>query len=90
MTDPADFKAPFEMYPYLSVMENRSPEQKLHSNLGHAKNAIGQGGGYDYRNDKYVRMARGGQIYEWDPIHNEWKLLYDVPARTPVSELPWK
>jgi hypothetical protein len=68
--------------PYLSIIPTRSPEQKTHTSLGHAKNAVNNKiwSGYSHRHD----MA----IYEW--VDNDWKLLYDIPAGTTENNLPWR
>ena len=65
---------------YLSYIEFRGRWQKggrykFHSNIGHAKNAIGQHG--------------GGKIWMWNPTFYKWSLLYDVPQGTPYNEYPW-
>lgn len=49
-------------YRFRTECRNRNNYEKLHTTLGHAKNAINGAG--------------GGRIFEW--IDNEWKLLYDV------------
>jgi hypothetical protein len=67
--------------PYLSVCPDRSPRQKVHTNLGHAKNAVA------YRDQWGHGLHAACQIYEWKD--NEWSLLYDVPAGTRSNNMPW-
>lgn len=57
-----------QIKPYLTIIESRNPNQKLHSALGHAKNAFDQSQYY---------LGRWGQLYEYRD--GEWILLYDIP-----------
>lgn len=67
--------------PYLSVCPDRRPQQKVHTNLGHAKNAVA------YRDNWGRGLADDCQIYEWH--EDSWSLLYDVPAGTRSRNMPW-
>lgn len=65
--------------PYLSIIPDRRPIQKLHANVGHAKNAInGRGGPHG----ALVPM----QVYEY--VDNDWVLLYDIKKGD--VEPPWR
>ena len=88
MANEQQFPSPYQMYPYLTDVPLRRPRQKLHENLGHAKNSVAVMYGYDY--DTGQRTVRGGQIYEWNPLHSQWELIYDVAYETPSDKLPWK
>jgi hypothetical protein len=75
--------------PYLTIIPNRSPREKTHVNIGHAKNAVqakmSYRGAYGYANyQTTVHIA----VYEW--LDNQWSLLWDIPSGTPESKLPWK
>lgn len=65
--------------PYLSIIPNRRPEQKTHTNIGHAKNAV---------NDKlgYRGASCDMQIFEYRD--NGWELLYDIKKGD--LEPPWR
>lgn len=52
--------------PYLTIIPDRSPVQKVHTSLGHAKNALT----YDKR--------REGTLWEWNTEQGAWELLYTV------------
>lgn len=71
---------PLRPQPYMSVVPGRSPEQKAHMTLGHAKSAVGAK--LNAYRGSYYDMA----IYEWK--NNGWELLYDIPKGTKVA--PWK
>lgn len=71
---------PLRPQPYMSVVPNRSPEQKAHMSLGHAKSAVGSKIN-QYGHGSYYDMA----IYEWKD--GDWEILYDVPKGTKVA--PW-
>jgi hypothetical protein len=67
--------------PYLTIIPNRIPQQKTHTSLGNAKNAIS----YKVeRNGTQWDMA----VYEW--VDGEWSLLWDIPEGTKEHELPWR
>lgn len=58
--------------PYLTIIPDRSPVQKTHTSLGHAKNALT----YDKR--------REGTLWEWKD--GEWSLLYTVTCEQVRNE----
>jgi hypothetical protein len=66
--------------PYLSIIPHRKPQQKTHSNIGHAKNAV---------NGKW-NTWRGAecdmQIFEFSD--DGWQLLYDIKRGD--TEPPWR
>lgn len=64
--------------PYLTVILDRRPVQKVHTKLAHAKLAFDQfeGGG--------LYPGRWGKIYEQKD--GEWVLLYDIPEPIAVEE----
>lgn len=73
---------PAQATPYLTVIPDRLPKQKVHTNLGHAKNAI------NYRTDAWGQGTPSEcLLYEWKD--DEWQLLYRVPAGTSKKNLPW-
>lgn len=55
-----------QIKPYLTIIEARTPKQKMHTSLGHAKNALT----YD--------KSRSGTLWEW--VDGEWVLLYTVTS----------
>lgn len=55
-----------QVKPYLTIIESRRPIQKMHTNIGHAKNA--------FLYDEH----RGGTMWEWKD--GEWVLLYTVTS----------
>lgn len=61
--------------PYLTIIPGRTPEQKLHSKIGHAKNAFSQASYY---------KGRWGQLFEWKD--GEWSLLFDIPEPQVISQ----
>lgn len=78
---------PSVKYPiYLTVIEDRRPQQKLHQNIGRAKNAVGYDVGWV--NGGYT--VRGGQIYVMKDADSDWELLYDITPRSLASHLPWR
>lgn len=86
--------------PFITIIEDRSPEQKSHLNIGQAKNAVGSGwGGGRYfkevddagKETGYYTscgQVRGGSI--WQQTDNEFVLIYDIEPNTPALALPWK
>lgn len=60
-----------KVFPFLTVIPGRRPQQKMHTSVGHAKNAF-QDTGYG--------RHRTGQLYKWSG--EGWELLYDVPEQT--------
>lgn len=71
---------PLRPQPYMSVVPSRSPTQKAHMSIGHAKSAVGAK--LSTYHGSYSDMA----IYEWK--EGGWELLYDIPKGTKVA--PWK
>lgn len=81
-----------KMLPYLSVVPGRRPENKMHTSLGHAKNAVQnypKNGGWRHDREKGGTVC-GGQIYQWCSECNEWELLYDVAPGSWQADLPWR
>jgi hypothetical protein len=66
-----------KIFPYLTVIEDRNPVQKMHATLGHAKNAFSFEEWYG---------GRYGQMYEYKD--GDWVLLYDIPKPEIVEEIP--
>jgi hypothetical protein len=64
---------------YATHVPGRRPAWKFHTNLGHAKNAVGQ--------SPWFLGARGGRIFEWD--NGEWVLLWEIKGGTDRKQLPW-
>jgi len=73
---------PEQTFPYLTVIPDRRPVQKVHRNIGQAKNAV------SYRDSFYTGIPCDIQVYEWKRDH--WTLLWDIPAGTKSSQMPWK
>jgi hypothetical protein len=87
--------------PYITVIEDRRPREKAHSNIGQAKNAVGLQwwsgeklieviDGIATGRSKYVNRVRGGQVWWLNPNTAELELLYDIPTGALESELPWR
>lgn len=72
MAEPMVMPEP-KVFPYLTIIPGRRPEQKMHEKIGHAKNAFEQHPGSGYR-------CRYGKLYQY--IDGEWVLLYDIPEQT--------
>jgi hypothetical protein len=62
-----------KVFPYLTIVNERHPKQKMHATLVHAKNAFSA-------NWAARSLHRTGQLFEW--VGDSWDLLYDVPAQT--------
>jgi hypothetical protein len=69
---------PFDFPVAATRIKWRSPEWKFHTNIGHAKNAVGQ---------SWYNGARGGQI--WVLQDGEWSLKWDIKEGTKKENLPW-
>jgi hypothetical protein len=74
-----------KVYPFLTVIPNRHPAQKLHTSLGHAKNAVHARMFY-VRNGGYATTVPI-QLYKYE--NDDWVLLYDIPSGTRKDDLPW-
>lgn len=74
MIEPTLYPKPI-ITPYLTIIPNRRPVQKLHVGLGHAKNAL------TYDSSKYGTL--------WEMIDGEWKLLYTV-EKGETWNPPWR
>lgn len=60
-----------KVFPFLTIVNERRPKQKMHTSLAHAKNAFwGSSSG----------AHRTGQLYKW--AGEGWELLYDIPKQT--------
>lgn len=53
--------------PYLTIIEDRRPVQKMHSSLGHAKNAF------------TFDRSRAGTLWEWKD--GDWSLLHTITRK---------
>lgn len=65
-----------KVFPYLTICPHRSPVQKLHTAIGHAKNAFQNP--YSYNTNRVGTM--------WQMVDGEWELLYTVERE---GKLPW-
>ena len=74
---------PVQSFPYLTVAPDRRPQQKVHKNIGQAKNAISYRASMTYKR----ALPKDCQIYEWK--NDKWTLLWDIPAGTRVDDMPW-
>ena len=74
---------PLKIQPFLTVIPGRTPKQKLHANIGHAKLAIRNAMPYSPTKGCYYDM----QMFEWKD--GAWALLHDFPSGTTTLELPW-
>lgn len=63
--------------PYLTIIPNRYPQQKLHAKIGFAKNAFQNPWGYN--------TNRVGTLWEW--VDGVWELLYTVERE---GNPPWR
>lgn len=69
-----------KIMPYLTLIPNRNPRQKQHTDLGQAKKAI------LYRLDQGATIV-DARIYRWS--NHGWELLYTIPAGTTRGAMPW-
>lgn len=69
-----------KFHPYLSVIPHRRPEQKTHTSIGHAKNAI------NGKMSRYRGATEDMQIYEY--LDGGWSLLYSLKEGD--MEVPWR
>lgn len=60
-----------KVFPFLTIVNERTPKQKMHTALGHAKSAF-----WDFSNGQH----RTGQLYKWSG--GGWELLYEIPKQT--------
>lgn len=70
--------------PYMTVIPERWPRQKLHSTIGQAKAAATTPG------HRYVgrdQVAKDVAIYEWNSSTEEWDLLYELHTG---DFMPWR
>lgn len=72
-----------KVQPYLTIIPTRRPVQKLHANLGHAKNAINNAC-YNYSNKAYDDL----ELWQWS-AEGGWELLHFIKAGTGRGQLPW-
>lgn len=73
--------------PYMSIVEGRKPRQKVHTSIGHAKNAfdtpkVNKNIGTGYKYNPYVHTHGWGAIFEHKG--GDWVLIYEIPQ--PKSE----
>jgi hypothetical protein len=79
--------SPIKVTPFMSIVEGRTPRQKVHTHLAHAKNA------FDPLkiNKKIVEISPNGMrwvrhTHGWGAIFEhkdgEWKLLFEIPQPT--------
>ena len=68
--------------PYLTVIPDRTPREKVYTRLSHARAAI---------SGRYY-MPRGAALYEWNEDANDWTLLFEVPPgeRIARGQFPWQ
>lgn len=74
---------PVQTFPYLTVIPDRIPQQKVHKNIGQAKNAVSYRASLHYKRG----IPNDCQVYEWKD--SQWVILWDIPAGTEVDEMPW-
>jgi len=82
MTEPDPRLSPIKATPYLSVIPDRHPRQKVHANLGHAKNAV------IYRDQWRRGIPEDCVIFEWK--NDQWQVLYEIPKGTRGDAMPWQ
>ena len=78
-------RAPIEApapHPYLTVIPDRSPRQKVHTDVQQARKAIlyRVGGNAD-------TLKVGCKVYKWTA--QGWETLWDIPAGTDRKAMPW-
>jgi hypothetical protein len=81
MTTPDPRLSPARATPYLTVIPDRLPKQKVHASLGHAKNAI------NYRDQWRTGIPSDCVIFEWKD--DAWQVLYEIPKGTHGGDMPW-
>jgi hypothetical protein len=79
----SDLPNPHTYKPYMTEVKGRRPFRKIHTSIGHAKNALLMYG-------SVYNTIRGGKLYDWNTDTNEWSLLYDIPENSPESKIPWR
>jgi hypothetical protein len=67
--------------PYLTIIPIRTPREKTHTTLAHAKNAVSAKVHWSYG------LSCDIAVYEWRD--GDWSLLWDLPRGTLASALPW-
>lgn len=75
-----DYDDPFDGAPYLTIVPNRTPREKVHKNLGLAKGAISHHTAY-------------GSYYEfvmYKFVDGRWVRILTVPRGTKSEDLPWR
>ena len=70
--------------PYMTVIPERNPRQKLHGTIGQAK-AAATTPGRIYAPRDYAK--KDVAIYEWNSETESWDLLYEIRAG---EKLPWR
>lgn len=67
--------------PFLTIIPSREPREKVHLNIGHAKNAVSQK--VHYTRGAWTDMA----IFRQND--GEWQLLYAIDEGTQYEGVPW-
>jgi hypothetical protein len=71
-----EFRKPPPPPKWATYINGRRPEFKMHAQWGHVRSAIGASY-YGFRGG-----VRGGRVYEWDAVKDDWTLIWDVPPGT--------
>lgn len=87
---------------YMTWVQGRRPEYRLHKTLGHASNSVAGNTrsyrpGYkvhyfdpSYDHDRNYEITRDCAIYQWDENSRTWQEMFSVSAGTSWADRPWK
>lgn len=69
-----------QIMPYLTIIPDRVPRQKAHTNLGQTKKAVL----FRLREDA---LSTPVKVYKW--TDSGWELMWDIAEGTPRGSMPW-
>jgi hypothetical protein len=72
-----------DIMPYLTIIPDRVPRQKAHTNLGQAKKAVL----FRLRDDGDEGLSTPIKVYKW--TDSGWELMWDIAEGTPREAMPW-
>lgn len=71
---------------WATYVSSRRPQKKLHTNGGHAKNAIA----HSIEKNSWCSIVPSEDMIIWQQVDDEWVVYAHISKDMKVEDLPWR